>query len=256
MFTVESPVYTLMYFNRSIMTDTFFNTTVTYRTDSTVFMPYDSLVRITADTPIEDRWTEHEVRQKVKNKTKLAVQVVSHCDVNSGRDLLTKTLQGMLNFDLYGSCGGRSCDANCYQSEMDNHLFYFGFENSVCPQYVTEKFWRALRKLTVPVVLCRAVFSGIDIPPNAFIAADDFGTVKELAQYLITLQNDTERYLKHFEWTKTYRKSAYSHRFSPLCTLCQMLHKQMDLPLYNIIDLNEFWPVKECKKEFVQKFLS
>ncbi|KAI3414167.1 hypothetical protein GPALN_011625 [Globodera pallida] len=35
------------------MTNAFFNTTVTYRTDSTVFMPFDSLVRITAGTPIE-----------------------------------------------------------------------------------------------------------------------------------------------------------------------------------------------------------
>uniref|UniRef100_A0A183CMC9 Fucosyltransferase n=1 Tax=Globodera pallida TaxID=36090 RepID=A0A183CMC9_GLOPA len=224
MFTVEPPVYTLMYFNRSIMTDTFFNTTVTYRTDSTVFMPYDSLVKITADTPIEDRWTEDEIRQKVRNKTKLALQVVSHCVVDSGRDFLTKALQGMLNLDLFGSCGGR------------------------------KKFWRSLRKLTVPVVLRRAVFSGIDIPPNAFIAADDFGTVKELAQYLISLQNDTERYLKHFEWTKTYRKSAYTYRFSPLCTLCQMLHKKMDISK-KTIDLNKFWPEKECKKEFVQQFL-
>uniref|UniRef100_A0A183BZ80 Fucosyltransferase n=1 Tax=Globodera pallida TaxID=36090 RepID=A0A183BZ80_GLOPA len=197
MFTVEPPVYTLMYFNRSIMTDTFFNTTVTYQTDSTVFMPYDSLVKITADTPIEDRWTEEEIRQKIS----------------------------AFNFylDLFGSCGG-------------------------------QKFWRSLRKLTVPVVLRRAVFSGIDIPPNAFIAADDFGTVKELAQYLISLQNDTERYLKHFEWTKTYRKSAYTYRFSPLCTLCQMLHKKMDISK-KTIDLNKFWPEKECKKEFVQQFL-
>uniref|UniRef100_A0A183C591 Fucosyltransferase n=1 Tax=Globodera pallida TaxID=36090 RepID=A0A183C591_GLOPA len=125
--------------------------TVTYRTDSTVFMPYDSLVRITADTPIEDVWTEEEVRQTVRNKRKLAFQAVSHCDVDSGRDFLTKALQGMLNLDLYGGCGGRSCDSNCYNTEMDNHLFYFAFENSVCPQYITEKFWRSLRKPTIPV---------------------------------------------------------------------------------------------------------
>uniref|UniRef100_A0A914I2L6 Fucosyltransferase n=1 Tax=Globodera rostochiensis TaxID=31243 RepID=A0A914I2L6_GLORO len=201
MFTVESPLYTQMYFNQNIMTDTFFNTTVTYQTDSTVFMPYDSLVRITAATPIGDRWTEDEIF------------MVSHCEANSGRDFLTKALQGMLNLDLYGHCGGgRSCDTNCYNSEMDNHLFYFAFENSVCPQYITEKFWRSLRKLTIPVVLRRAVFSGIDIPPNAFIAADDFGTVNELAQYLISLQNDTARHLNHFEWTKTYRKSPYNKR--------------------------------------------
>uniref|UniRef100_A0A183C6Z5 Fucosyltransferase n=1 Tax=Globodera pallida TaxID=36090 RepID=A0A183C6Z5_GLOPA len=161
MFTVESPVHSLKHYDRSIMTDTFFNTTVTYRRDSTVFMPYDLLVNITADTTIEDRWTEEEVRQIVKNKKKLAFQVVSNCNAPSGRNVLTKALQGMVNMDLYGACGGLSCDTNCYNSEMDNHLFYFAFENSVCHQYITEKFWNSLRKLTVPVVLHRAVFSGV-----------------------------------------------------------------------------------------------
>uniref|UniRef100_A0A914GUA5 Fucosyltransferase n=1 Tax=Globodera rostochiensis TaxID=31243 RepID=A0A914GUA5_GLORO len=254
MFTVESPVHSLVHYNRSIMTDTFFNTTVTYRRDSTVFMPYDLLVEIKADTPIEDRWTEEEVRKTVMNKKKLAFQAVSNCVPPSGRQFLTKALQGMLNLDFYGACAGRSLTSDGYDSEMENHLFYFAFENSVCPQYVTEKFWNSLRKLTVPVVLNRAVFSGIDIPRNAFIAADDFGSVKELAQFLISAQNDTERHLKHFEWTKTYRKSPYSYRISPLCSLCKMLHEKGNL-LDNIIDLNKTWAMEGCKKDFVQEYL-
>uniref|UniRef100_A0A183BXF5 Fucosyltransferase n=1 Tax=Globodera pallida TaxID=36090 RepID=A0A183BXF5_GLOPA len=252
MFTVESPVHSVVHYDRSIMTDTFFNSTVTYRQDSTVFMPYDSLVKIKPETAIEDRWTEEEVRQIVKNKKKLAFQAVSNCNAPSGRDFLTKALQGMLNLDLYGGCGGRSCDTNCYNSEMDNHLFYFAFENSVCHQYITEKFWNSLRKLTVPVVLNRTVLAGIEVPHNAFIAADDFGSVEELAQYLISAQNDTERHLKHFEWTKTYRKSPYSYTISPLCSLCKMLHEKENR---SIIDLKKFWAVEDCNKDFVQKYL-
>lgn len=79
---------------------------------------------------------------------------------------------------------------------LDDHFFYLAFENSVCPNYVTEKFWNALRIPTVPVVITRSVFTGMDVPKNAFIALDDFNSVKELVEYMNDLSNNTEKYLK------------------------------------------------------------
>ena len=70
------------------------------------------------------------------------------------------------------------------------------FENSICPNYVTEKFWNALRALTIPVVLTRSVFTGINVPKSAFIAVDDFLSVNELVEHLKALHNNTEEYLK------------------------------------------------------------
>ena len=70
------------------------------------------------------------------------------------------------------------------------------FENSICQHYVTEKFWNALRALTVPIVLKRSVFTGMDVPSNAFIAVDDFLSVNELVEHLKALSNNTEEYLK------------------------------------------------------------
>ena len=60
-FTLESPTNTLHYYNRKIMTNTWFNSSATYRLDSSVIMPYDVLTKITSDTPKEDIWTEEEV---------------------------------------------------------------------------------------------------------------------------------------------------------------------------------------------------
>ena len=60
-YTGESPTNTKYYYDRKIVTNTWFNSSVTYRLDSTVIMPYDKLTRITVDTPEEDIWTEEEV---------------------------------------------------------------------------------------------------------------------------------------------------------------------------------------------------
>ena len=70
------------------------------------------------------------------------------------------------------------------------------FENSICQHYVTEKFWNAFRVLIVPIVLKRSVFTGMDVPSNAFIAVDDFLSVNELVEHLKALSNNTEEYLK------------------------------------------------------------
>ena len=61
MYTVESPTNTLHYYDRKLMTNTWFNSSATYRLDSSVIMPYDVLTKITPDTPKEDIWVEKEV---------------------------------------------------------------------------------------------------------------------------------------------------------------------------------------------------
>nr|CAD2181016.1 unnamed protein product [Meloidogyne enterolobii] len=127
-------------------------------------------------------------------------------------------------------------------------MFYLAFENSVCKNYITEKFWY-LKHLIVPIVLSRRVFKKTKIPDNVYIAVDDYNNVEELAEYLLYLQRNRTAYLKYFEWTKTYRKTTYRlnyYRYSPLarqsyinvingsnapeynpiCNLCELLHKQ------------------------------
>uniref|UniRef100_A0A914KX65 Fucosyltransferase n=1 Tax=Meloidogyne incognita TaxID=6306 RepID=A0A914KX65_MELIC len=127
-------------------------------------------------------------------------------------------------------------------------MFYLAFENSVCKNYITEKFWY-LKHLIVPIVLSRRVFKQTKIPDNVYIAVDDFNNVEELAEYLLYLQKNKTAYLKYFEWTKTYRKTtyrqsyykysplgrqsyinalnpSYAPAYNPICNLCELAHKQ------------------------------
>lgn len=69
------------------------------------------------------------------------------------------------------------------------------FENAVCRDYVTEKFWNAVKNLVVPVVLRREIMDGI-APNDSFIAADDFNSAQELAARLNFLINNPDDYTR------------------------------------------------------------
>jgi alpha-1,3-fucosyltransferase len=73
-------------------------------------------------------------------------------------------------------------------------MFYLSFENSICKDYVTEKFWR-FKKLIVPIVMKRDIYQNI-IPNSSFIAASDFKSSQELADYLQKLALNREEYLR------------------------------------------------------------
>ena len=55
--------------------------------------------------------------------------------------------------------------------------FYLAFENSLCGDYITEKFWKVLSYNVVPVVL-----NGVNMtrvaPPHSYIDIKDFASVE------------------------------------------------------------------------------
>ncbi|KAF7636779.1 Glyco_tran_10_N domain-containing protein [Meloidogyne graminicola] len=142
-----------------------------------------------------------------------------------------------------------------WEQKEINISFIWRFENNICQNYVTEKFWNSLRSLTVPIVFNRSVFKGMDIPSNAFIAVDDFNSINELIEYLKALTNNTEKYLKHFEWTKTYTKRKIVYDYLPLCKICEYATKHFEQKTKSKINLNQFWNEKHCNNNFVKNFL-
>lgn len=102
-----------------------------------------------------------------------------------------------------------------------DYHFFIAFENNVCQDYVTEKFWR-IKRLIVPIVLKASILEGI-APNGSFIAVDQFGSIIALAAHLKRLsQNETE-YLRYFEWTKHYQNIAVPQT-EAYCSLCDRLH--------------------------------
>lgn len=62
---------------------------------------------------------------------------------------LAYTLSKYLSVDVYGECGDLDCprlfqDA-CYKMLEREYKFYLSFENSLCRDYVTEKFFGILQ---------------------------------------------------------------------------------------------------------------
>ncbi|KAF7633534.1 Glyco_tran_10_N domain-containing protein [Meloidogyne graminicola] len=257
MYTVECPAETAQYFDQKLPIYEWINSSATYRLDSSVFMPYDALTKITSETPKEYILEQDYILEKIKNKTKFAFQAVTHCNAFSNRDLLTEKLRQLIEVNVVGKCFDKiECNNECYEHELNQHFFYLAFENSICHQYVTEKFWYSLRALTVPIVLRRSVFKGMDIPPNSFIAVDDFLSINELVEHLKALKNNIKEYLKYFEWTKTYTNRKYGLDYSTTCKICEFATKHFNKKTKSIINLNEFWNEKDCNKDnFVKNFL-
>lgn len=75
------------------------------------------------------------------------------------------------------------------------HRFYLAFENSVCRDYVTEKFFKSISRLMVPIVLKKSIYDGY-LPAGSYIAVDDFRSPRELANYLKHLKDNATAYLR------------------------------------------------------------
>ena len=95
----------------------------------------------------------------ISNKTKLVAWMVSHCSTASRREEYVEELMRHVEVEVYGDCGTYKCarswdfqSSDCYRILESRYKFYLSFENSICTDYVTEKFYLALQRNIVPIV--------------------------------------------------------------------------------------------------------
>ena len=69
----------------------------------------------------------------------------------------------------------------------ETHQFYFAFENSLCNEYVTEKFFNAMLVDMIPVVMNGANMSKI-APPNSYIDVKNFDSIKGNSFCVLTVK--------------------------------------------------------------------
>jgi alpha-1,3-fucosyltransferase len=138
----------------------------------------------------------------------MAVWPVSHCLTLSHREDYVTELSRYIDVDIYGACGKRKCNKNnqtsCMKQWERKYMFYLSFENCLCEDYITEKTFRPLNYEIIPVVLGGGNYSR-DIPPHSVINAKDFNSPKDLADFLINLAADEQRYRSYFKWKTHYR---------------------------------------------------
>lgn len=182
------------------------------------------------------------LKDQIRQKKKLAAWFVSNCFTQSGREKYASELQKYVHVDVYGKCGPLVCanHLQCYQMLEQQYKFYLSFENSICRDYVTEKFYNALLFNVVPVVYGGANYNAV-APKGSYIDVRDFTSVRHLAQYLKFLDKNDSAYLRYFDWRKTPSSISALPRFiQGWCTLCSMLNNT-SLPLKSYSNIHSWW---------------
>ncbi|XP_015685944.1 alpha-(1,3)-fucosyltransferase 11, partial [Protobothrops mucrosquamatus] len=83
---------------------------------------------------------------------------------------------------------------------ISKYKFHLAMENAICPDYMTEKLWRPMHVGAIPVY--RGSPSVRDWMPDdhSIILIDDFGSPKELAEYIDFLDRNSDEYLKYLNY--------------------------------------------------------
>jgi alpha-1,3-fucosyltransferase len=187
--------------------------------------------------------------ERIRQKTKSAAWVVSNCQAQSTRNDYAKELSRHLHLDVFGNCSDTPCPGSyghpeCFKAIERDYFFYLAFENGFCIDYITEKLYRTLLFDLVPIVLGGGDYLK-QVPRHSVIDVRDFASPKELAHYLMYLQNHTREYQKYFEWRKVYTVPSQAEmKRDPLCRLCQILHNRTYVYKQNF-NFGKYWNSSE-----------
>lgn len=198
-------------------------------------------------------------------KTKPIAWFVSNCDTQSKRESYVSELRRHIRVDIFGKCGTENfnCATNsktCSDLLTSDYFYYLALENSVCKDYITEKFWSRLSDdLIVPIVLKRSLVAPFAPAPDSFLAIDDFKSPKALAAHLNETINNMKLYESYFAWRlEPYQfrhNSPKTKHYTGFCRLCEALWDQK-LPSKSYENVQNWWTSgSQCDAGFAKKFL-
>ncbi|KZS14699.1 putative Alpha--fucosyltransferase C [Daphnia magna] len=260
--TQESPA-SMFLLNASKLKN-YFNWTMSYRLNSDIQFLYGR-IHVGPSAPktvLETRQLIEATQQpSAKNyaytKKQLVAWMASHCNTPSLRETYVNQLKKFISVDVYGECGKLSCDRNeshwlsdakCYAMLEEKYKFYLSFENSICDDYVTEKFFEIMKRNIVPIVYGGANYTQI-APSHSYIDALQF-TPEKLAEYLKTLDANDTLYNEYFWWKDYYTVEAGVEQMARhgFCDLCEKLHRDWEGTKYYPELTSEWHPKKRCKR--------
>lgn len=189
-----------------------FNHTATFRRES----DYPISTQFMRDP---DEWLEDKYFVNLIEKNRLqkeeglapAVFVQRDCNPPSDRDTYIEELMKHLKIDSYGRClnnkkmpeeidGFHKLSTDEYYHFLAKYKFQIAFENCVCQDYMTEKVFRPLTIGSIPIYFGSSKIRDFMPTEKAVIVATDFASPKELAEYIMELNRDDNKYneyLKH-----------------------------------------------------------
>ena len=180
---------------------------------------------------------------RTKQSGNILVAIVSNCGGSSSRLKYIKELQQYVSVDIFGKCG-KPCPpaSDCRKYVYARYKFYLAFENSLCDEYVTEKFFYALHSAQIiPIVLGWARYDHY-IPPSGYIDVRNFTSPKHLAEYIDYLDKNTTAYLEYFQW-RQYALHIKLPKY--MCELCLKLFlDDRDNRQQALVHIDQYWNSK------------
>lgn len=132
-----------------------FNQTSTYRLDSDYSCNKDVF-----------EWTDAKLnKQRFKvpeavDKSGISVAMISNCGASTRRLEYIREMQKYTRVDVFGGCGDKTFPKRSNRTGQkaewrdiiaEEYWFYLAFENSLCRDYVTEKFFMFFQYYIIPV---------------------------------------------------------------------------------------------------------
>ena len=205
------------------------NWTMTFSRHSDIHLPYGMIKPKT-----KQRQVKRDYLEIAKSKSLDAIWVVSHCHTASKREAYANILKKYIDIDILGACGRKwKCGKrynhdlqDCFAILNSTYRYYLAFENTLCTDYITEKFFE-----NYDYDILQVVRGGdpntrpINISKQAYISSSDFKDAHALGKYLKNLSQDTELYANKLKIKDEYRLIHYRELFNKsLCEICKRLH--------------------------------
>ena len=183
------------------------------------------------------------------------VWFVSHYKVPSRRDEFVEKMSKTANVDIHGKCSeyfpiekGSARE----RTKLSKYKFYIAFENSKCPEYVTEKLYKVLNSNIgdnppIPIVMGPNKSWYVEhLPMNSFIHVDDFDDPEELGSYLNYLNSQDNLLLEKLNWRRHHKLKC---QMPIRCKLCDMLLTRGFEQQNNLLisDFKQFWKRANCQ---------
>uniref|UniRef100_A0A914S7A5 Fucosyltransferase n=1 Tax=Parascaris equorum TaxID=6256 RepID=A0A914S7A5_PAREQ len=157
----------------------FFNLSMTYRRDSDIPFPYGgywiepAIAKRLGFVPENLPYDEETI---LSGKRKPIFWLVSNCFTKSRREVAVKKLQQYIPVDIFGKCATNKINRNkckrgenCEKDLAKEYYFFIAAENSICKDYVTEKYWDRYSWPTVPIVIRRNIYERLIFVISTYI---------------------------------------------------------------------------------------
>ena len=127
-----------------------FNATWTYRGDADFSAAYATYVPLSPEEKTQKLATMSDFSQ---GKSQLVAWLVSNCQPQL-RISFVQQLKKYIKVDVFGTCSrlfgkSRYCSKSNEKNCLKRYKFYLSFENVMCKDYITEKYWDHLGKICV-----------------------------------------------------------------------------------------------------------